>query len=257
MPIFPQKDLATDPNAKVLVFIDGQNLYKTCQRLFGHPHCHPHLLAEYLAGPRTNNRVGCRFYTGRPGQNIDPRGRSHIDRRLAVMSGVGVSPVTRDLRYHWDWGHRLPLPDATPTAQPQTVVLKPWQRPQEKGIDLLIGLDVVEFSATGVCDVAIIVSLDRDLYEIPSAIRRMRDVIRRPVRLEAAVPVEAGRKFPKILPEFSMTHQITPAIFDLCIDRTDYAASADQWVMPNVPRNLDEARAAQQATAETLPNSSN
>lgn len=38
--------LANDPNAKVLVFVDGQNLYKTCQQLFGHPLCHPHLLAQ-------------------------------------------------------------------------------------------------------------------------------------------------------------------------------------------------------------------
>src|SRR5260221_14562942 len=45
--------LATDPPAKVLVFIDGQNLYKTCRSLFGHSLCHPHLLARHLAGPRT------------------------------------------------------------------------------------------------------------------------------------------------------------------------------------------------------------
>jgi hypothetical protein len=45
--------LATDPTAKVLVFIDGQNLYKACRSLFGHPLCHPHLLAQHLAGPGT------------------------------------------------------------------------------------------------------------------------------------------------------------------------------------------------------------
>jgi len=46
-------------------------------------------------------------------------------------------------------------------------------RPQEKGIDLVIGLDVVEFLLTRVCDVAIIVSLDRDLYEIPQAAQNL------------------------------------------------------------------------------------
>jgi len=73
-------------------------------------------------------------------------------------------------------------------------------RPQEKGIDLVIGLDVVEFLITGVCDVAIIVSLDRDLYEIPQAIQNLGRLIARPIRLEAAVPVPDGQKQPKILP---------------------------------------------------------
>ena len=67
MPRDPRIDeLATDPDARVMVFVDGQNLYKTCAELFGHPLCHPHLLAEHLAGTRTRNRVACRFYTGRP-----------------------------------------------------------------------------------------------------------------------------------------------------------------------------------------------
>lgn len=52
--------------------------------------------------------------------------------------------------------------------------LRPWQGPQEKGIDLLIALDTVEFLLRGICDVAIIVSLDRDLYEIPNAVRNPR-----------------------------------------------------------------------------------
>ena len=29
--------LADDLDARVMVFIDGQNLYNTCRRLFGHP----------------------------------------------------------------------------------------------------------------------------------------------------------------------------------------------------------------------------
>lgn len=81
--------LATDPNAKVLVFIDGQNLYKTCASLFQHPLCHPHLLAEVLAGPRT--KFSCRFYTGRPNPNVDPTGARNLDRRLNVMRQHGVT----------------------------------------------------------------------------------------------------------------------------------------------------------------------
>jgi hypothetical protein len=117
----------------VLVFIDGQNLYKTCRSLSGHPLCHPHLLAQ----------------PGRPNPNTDPNGARNLDRRLAIMRREGVTVVTRPLRCHWDWGHagrRLPAPG--PGVAPQHVRLTPWMRPQEKGIDLVIGLDVVEFLLT-------------------------------------------------------------------------------------------------------------
>lgn len=164
--------LAGDPNVRVMVFVDGQNLYKTCRQLYGHPLCHPHSLALELAGPRVKNRVSCRFYTGRPNPNM--RGEAdktrNLDRRLQIMRTAGVTVVTRPLRYHWDWGHRTRLPRPEPGAAPQTVTMVPWQRPQEKGIDLCIALDVVEFALTDKFDVGIIVSLDRDLHEIPAAV---------------------------------------------------------------------------------------
>ena len=71
----------------------------------------------------------------------------------------------RKLRCHWDWGHQQPLPEPTEGAAPQVVSLSPWQRPQEKGIDMVLALDVVEFILTEICDVAIFVSLDRDLTD--------------------------------------------------------------------------------------------
>jgi uncharacterized LabA/DUF88 family protein len=240
----PLSDLATDSRVRVIVFVDGQNLYKESERLFGHALCHPHLLAEHLAGPRIGYRVGCRFYSGRPSPNVDPAGASHFDRRISAMSGRGVTTVTRPLRYHWDWGHQDKLPPPVPEAAPQTVTLTPWQRPHEKGIDLAIALDVIEFLITGVCDVAIIVSLDRDLAEIPLAARNLKGLIRRNVRLEAAVPVADDLPSPKMLSGFAMTHQITRAVFDLIRDDTDYTVPADRWVAPVLPVDLAARRAA-------------
>src|SRR5258708_31677279 len=97
--------LATDSTAKVLVFIDGQNLYKTCRSLFGHPLCHPHLLAQHLSGPRT--RVECRFYTGRPNPNTDPTASRNLDRLLAIIPREGVTVVTRPVHYPSDLGHLI------------------------------------------------------------------------------------------------------------------------------------------------------
>jgi uncharacterized LabA/DUF88 family protein len=243
--------LATDPSARVMVFIDGQNLYKTCRRLFGRPLINPRLLAEHLAGPRTRHSVACRFYTGRPNPNVrgEKNRTRNLDRRLHAIRGTGVTTVTRPLRYHWDWGHREKLPRAHRTARPQTVKLYPWQRPQEKGIDVVMALDVIEFLVTDHCDVAIIVSLDRDLAEIPGALDHLRKLIERPYRLEAAVPVVASRRYPKTLAGFNYTHQITPDVFEIVKDETDYSVSDSKWVAPQLPRTLAEAKAAAEEAA--------
>jgi uncharacterized LabA/DUF88 family protein len=235
--------LASDPNARVLVAVDGQNLYNSARRLFGHPLCHPNLLALWLAGPRTTNRVACRFYTGEPDRNVPGEARRlrNLDRRLAAMRTVGVTTVTRKLRYHWDWGHRGKLPPPTEDADPIDVTLAPWQRPQEKGIDMVLALDVVEFILTEVCDVAIIVSLDRDLAEIPLALRNLRRFRSRPFRVEAAVPVPGGLTKPKTLTGFDYTHQITPDVFRLIRDSTDYTVGDDVWNPPVIPSALPNA----------------
>lgn len=118
------------------------------------------------------------------------------------------------------------------------MVVRPWRRPQEKGIDLLIGLDVVEFVLTGRCDVAVIVSLDRDLHEIPQAIQKLKRLIDRPVRLEAAVPVSAAEAHPKRLRHFSSTHQIGPDVFAMIRDDTDYTVPDHWWRLPQFPPSL-------------------
>lgn len=223
-----------------MVFVDGQNLYKRCRELFGHPLCHPHLLAEHLAGPRIVHRVSCRFYTGRPNPNLpDERVKTrNLDRRLGAMRGVGITVITRELRYHWTWGHQGRLPPAREGASSVSVELRPWRRPQEKGIDLALGLDVVEFALSDRYDVGIIVSLDRDLSEIPRTIRNLRFLMDRSVRLEAAVPVSVNRRAPKILHGFDHTHQVTQTLFDRIRDDTDYTVPSEAWDRPILPRTL-------------------
>jgi hypothetical protein len=166
---------------------------------------HPHLLAQYLAGTRTRHPVVCRYYTGRPNPHI--RGEAektrNLDRRLYAMRQVGVTVVHRPLRYHWEWGQRQTLPRPAPGLPGRTVTLYPWQRPQEKGIDLVMALDLIESVLLGRCDVPIVVSLDRDLHEIPLALRKLQPLVGRPVRLEAAVPRAARASVPEDLERLS------------------------------------------------------
>lgn len=243
--------LAADPDARVMVFVDGQNLYKTCLELYGHPLCHPHLLAEHLAGSRTNKRIACRFYTGRPDPHrpAEKEKARNLDRRLDLICRYGATKQTRTLRYHWDWGHKQPLPQPCEGASPQTVTMTPWERPHEKGIDVLIALDTIEFILDDLCDVAIIVSADRDLRELPRALRNLAKFIQRPYRVEAAIPVASETGQPKRFPGFNHTHQITPSLFEVIRDDTDYTVSDARWTPPTFPANLAEARAAKATRA--------
>jgi hypothetical protein len=102
----------------------------------------------------------------------------------------------------------------------------------------VLALDVVEFVLTGATDVAIVVSLDRDLYEIPQALTNLKKFLTRPVRVEAAIPVPDNLKNPKTLPRFAYTHQITSAVFEAIRDDTDYAVADEEWVEPVLPAKL-------------------
>lgn len=116
----------------------------------------------------------------------------------------------------------------------------PIQRPREKGIDLVMALDVLEFAITDRYACAIVVSLDRDLHEIPQAQRNMRGVLRRPFRIEAAMPVLDGLTRPKTLTGFDFTHQITRVVWERIRDDTDYTVADEGWAPPIPPNGFRE-----------------
>jgi hypothetical protein len=102
---------------------------------------------------------------------------------------------------------------------------------------------VIEFALTDQYDVAVVVSLDRDLCEIPAALGRLHKLLPHPVRLEAAVPVPDGLSQPKTLAGFQYTHQITPSVFELIRDDTRYDAAPENWKVPQPLAFLDQRRA--------------
>jgi len=70
----------------------------------------------------------------------------------------------------------------------------------------------------------------------------LRELIARPLRLEAAVPVEGGRRYPKTIDGFHYTHQITPNVFELVRDDTNYTVPDHAWTPPELPRSLAERK---------------
>jgi len=237
--------LADDPEARVMVFFDGQYLYKECRRVFGWSQAHPDVIARELAGPR--KLVGTRFYTGLHDPRKNPAGHAMMERRLRAMSLRGVDYQIRTLKYVWDWGPSLEekkrLPPAGPKQASRQVEIFSYERPLEKGIDLFLSLDALDLALMNKYDVAIIVSLDSDLTELPPMLRSM---VRRAglpeVRIEAAVVQRVSPKRPKpvvrVLPRFDHTHQITQEMFDKAVDRTNYGQpgeAKDVEVAPELP----------------------
>lgn len=147
---------------RVAVFIDWQNTYKTARDAFGwrdfpneFGNYSPLSVSRDLA--RANGRdengdlVRVFVYRGLPSNRRDPAGYAANRRQSAAWMAESpeiVIPKLLDLRYD-------PLP-------------------REKGVDVLLAIDAVEWSLTRRCDVAVIFSHDTDLQPAVDAILRLR-----------------------------------------------------------------------------------
>lgn len=140
---------------RVLVFIDSQNTYKGAREAFFQPedfhtrgNVDPLELGNLLAARKPagqskedRNLTQVRVYTGAPTAR-DPKSYSAHRRRVAAWRSKGVEVIERDLRY----------PPGFPNS-----------RPQEKGIDVALAIDLVILAIEKAYDVGVVVSSDTDL----------------------------------------------------------------------------------------------
>ncbi len=208
-----------DPGARVLVFIDGQNAYKTCKRLFGRGACHPLLVAERVAQGR--RLVGVRYYSGIHDSTVNPTIRSFTDRRHSLMRRTGVTVIERVLRYRTEWSfdpNALPDPRQS-LGQTFKVDVQPYERAREKGIDLAIGLDVIDLALNDHMEVAVIVSSDTDLCE---AARATHAATRSGGRTSVEAALFTNSSHPILLRHYDFTLQLRRADFEHVRDSFDY-----------------------------------
>ena len=206
---------------RVLVLIDGQNLYQALRRAHG-TRVHPLLLARELADGR--ELVGCRYYSGIHERDEDPDLFDFVTRRHDLMRRTGVTVVERTLRYHWEWEiiDDLPRPDRAGDDEIHRVRARRARVAREKGIDLALGLDAVYAAFTDAADTLVIVSRDRDLVEIAAEIdERART---RHVSVEVALVEDHGVHG---LEGYDRTHWIDSDMVQRCRDRYDYRNRLD------------------------------
>lgn len=206
-----------------MVFVDGQNVFKACRSNYEHGYVHPLLLAHRVLEGRS--LCGVRYYSGLHDPRINPEMHAVASRRHSLMRRVGVKVVERRLRYRWEWGvnredaRQLPDEPREETGI-RKVRVEPYQRPREKGIDLALGLDVVDFALAGKCDVAVILSSDTDLVEVARMVHQMTKAKGRRMAVEAAVFNDKAKKIR--MGHYDYTHQLTRADFDETRDSFNY-----------------------------------
>lgn len=209
---------------RIIVFIDGQNLYNDCRRTFGKGEAHPHLLAQELCSARfgeDRQLVQVRFYTGIHSPNRNPRSNAYMNRRLGAMKARGIWTFARPLKYSLQWVKNKEGP-------PEFVEI---MQGREKGVDVRLALDLFRLAVEGKYDIAVLASTDTDLDEAVRDVLRLRQTMGRWLAVENAVcvgPVDPdgslGRRRPpyKRLSSASRLLHIDQKLFDRIRDDTDY-----------------------------------
>ncbi len=188
--------MPVESSDRAVALIDGMNLFFHAKDAFGYqdPNYDVVKLASVVA-----QRLGCelvqtRFYVGVPRQDYAPSKHYFWAAKSEAMRQAGVIVYTRPL------SRRRP--------------------PQEKGIDLRIGLDALALAYERTYDTLIIFSTDQDFTEIRHHVGRLSQLQGREIRLVSSYPVAPSLRVRGI--NGFEQHPIPRGVYDQCIDRKDY-----------------------------------
>ncbi|MFN0096507.1 MAG: NYN domain-containing protein [Dehalococcoidia bacterium] len=194
---------------RVTVFIDAQNFYRGARRaFFDDAHgpsvegqFNPMALGELLAQRDAGRELtAVRLYTGRPDAYLQPVAHRASVRQSAAWESAGSSVVHRPLRYPVGW----------PNAG--------GRRPEEKGIDVALAVDLTRMAQEGLYDTAILCTVDSDLAPA------IEDVLNRTGRsVEVAAWRSKGHRHRLSLDGRNLwCHWLQRSDYDLVRDDTDY-----------------------------------
>ena len=206
------------PDTRITVFIDYQNVYHSARDLFFFAdktspilgHVHPLRFGELLCDlgkVKDPRRVlaGVRVYRGQPDSRSGMKLSRAFARQVETWKQMpGVTVRTRPLRYHR-------------TSKPGQ---KPEWAAEEKGVDVMMALDISIGARNDAYDVAIIASADSDF--VPA----LEDAVHVGKRVETAtwwIP-KSPRGQLRLPGRNIWNHCLDKSQFDLVRDDTDYSA---------------------------------
>lgn len=204
--------MAVEPAIKrAVVFIDGQNLFRSAKEAFGYtfPNFDPHALALSVSTAQGWALAETRFYTGVPDAADDAFWNHFWTAKLAQMGRQGVRVYSRPLRYR---NKTFTLPDGTS----HTILVG-----EEKGIDVRVAIDVISLAHRGAYDVALIFSQDQDLSEVADEIRTIAREQDRWMKVASAFPSSPTSRNRRGINRTDWI-KIDRATYDQCLDKRDY-----------------------------------
>ena len=191
-------------NMRVIVFVDGQNLYRQAKRAwragdgassrYSWPSYDVEKLAKTMAERTPDRRlVEIRFYTGVPKRSVSSHWYDFWSNKIRFLRSRGVYVYRGRIN----------------------------SGGQEKGVDVSLALDLVVAAYERRFDVAIIVSQDSDFGPAVQAAKRIAESQGRFLIFESAFPVGRGSSSRQGI-DGTKWIPIDKAAYDACLDPRDY-----------------------------------
>lgn len=205
---------------RVVVFVDYQNTYRSARSVYHNHQVDPHwygqinpqLLGEYLAqaSPYSRELKQVRVYRGMPSSDRDRKGYSACRKQVAAWERLpNVKAVTRPLQYPIGWPNQC----------------LPGEKPNEKGIDVQLALDMAIMAQRKEYDVGILMSLDTDLRPALEYVRELTRAWGKP-RVEVAswtTPGQQNRRLSVSGSPQMFCHWIDEQAYKSIQDNTSYS----------------------------------
>lgn len=196
---------------QAVAFIDGQNLFHAAKEAFGYsfPNFDAGKLAAAVCRQQGWDLGEVRFYTGFPDATDNPFWNHFWVAKLAQMGRDNVTVFSRKLRYR---NQTINIPGLGTHS---------FLVGQEKGIDVRIALDVLDFVWKEFCDVVLVFSQDQDLTEVADSIRKMAREQHRWIKIACAYPHSPTSRNTRGINSTDWI-KIDRATYDSCLDPRDY-----------------------------------
>lgn len=201
-----------EPDKKrCIAFVDAQSLFHAARQAFGsfYPDYDPLALSQAICLKQDWELVQVRVYTSVPSVEDNEYWHRFWLNKLRSLDGAGV------ITWWKGWKMRK-RPVHTPDGHVQMLPVA-----LEKGVDLKIGVDILQRAHSKSFDVALVFSQDQDFAEVADEIRAVAREQDRWIKIASAYPYSsASRTFRGI--DRTDWLQIDREVYDACLDPRDY-----------------------------------
>jgi len=220
----------------VFCFFDGQSLFKQAEDCFGYkkPNYDPLKLTEYIVKLEPNRLLRClRFYTGIHKASINSSLHIFWTNKLSSLKKIVNAKLGNDGIFIFTREHKYIDEEVFDKKTKQVRIIK---KGIEKGTNIRLALDLVEYARKIKYDVAIIFSQDSDLEEAVKDVNDIASEQGRIIKIECAFPFSnnptASDTYLRGIPN-TKWRKIEKDIYDLCLDK-----NTDKYWLPKPLFNI-------------------